>query len=58
MDNQSEISFSSPRINVAVATNFCWLSHGTEFLSFGDICQMAVAQGKLSSARGSLHAGG
>jgi len=38
---------------------YCWLihrvhcSHRTEFVSFGDIRQTAVAYGKRSSARGS-----
>jgi len=52
VDDQSEISLRSLK-DIAMATTFCWFIHRTEFLSFGDIRQMAVAYGK-SSARGSL----
>ena len=48
-DDQSKISFSIPPRIVAMATNFCWLIHRTEFLSFGDIRQMAVAYGNRNN---------
>ena len=48
-DDQSKISFSIPPRIVVMATNFCWLIHRTEFLSFGDIRQMAVAYGNRNN---------